>query len=198
MSSYTVKTDSAAANQLHLQIARFFYACNIPFNVAEHKEFKSMISLLRPGYSPPNRKDLSGHLLNTIHDQINEHILDQTRDKDVTLVQDGWSDIHNNPVIATSIHTGSKTYFINAVDTGPNRKTASFCASLFLKAMSEAETKFKCRTVGIVTDNERKMEVMRNKLYEVDNSLITYGCSSHLLNLLGGKKKSKITAVPTV
>ena len=40
-------------------------------------------------------------------------------------------------------------------------------------------------TVGIVTDNERKMEVMRNKLYEVDNSLITYGCSSHLLNLLG-------------
>ena len=29
------------------------------------------------------------------------------------------------------------------------------------------------------------MEAMRNKLYEVDNSLITYGCSSHLLNLLG-------------
>ena len=145
MSSYTVKTDSAAANQLHLQITRFFYACNIPFNVAEHKEFKSMISLLCPGYSPPNRKDLSGHLHNTIHDQINEHILDQTRDKDVTLVQDGWSDIHNDPVIATSIHTGSKTYFINAVDTGPNRKAASFCASLFLKAMSEAETKFKCR-----------------------------------------------------
>ena len=85
-----------------------------------------------------------------------------------------WSDIHNNPVIATSIHTGSKTYFLNAVDTGTNKKTASFYASLFLKAMSEAETKFKCRTVGIVTDNERKMQVMRNKLYEVDNSLITY------------------------
>ena len=28
------------------------------------------------------------------------------------------------------------------------------------------------------------MQVMRNKSYEVDNSLITYGCSSHLLNLL--------------
>ena len=44
MSSFTVKTDSAAAaaNQLHLQIAKFFML-NIPFNVAEHKEFKSMI-----------------------------------------------------------------------------------------------------------------------------------------------------------
>ena len=29
------------------------------------------------------------------------------------------------------------------------------------------------------------MQVMRSKLYEVDNSLITYCCSSHLLNLLG-------------
>ena len=180
-----MKTDSYPAKQLNLQIARFFYACNIPFNVAENKEFKSMIALLRPGYSPPNRKELSGRLLDTIHDQISEYILEQTRGKDVTLIQDGWSDIHNNPVIATSIHTGSKTYFLNAVDTGPNKKTASYCASLFQEAISEAETKFRCRTVGIITDNERIMEAMRNKLYEMDNSLITYGCSSHLLNLLG-------------
>ena len=81
MSSFTMKTDFSAAKQLNLQIARFFYACNIPFNVAENKEFKSMIALLRPGYPPPNRKDLSGPLLDTIHDQISEHILEQTRGK---------------------------------------------------------------------------------------------------------------------
>ena len=155
MTSYSIKADSAAANQLHIQVARFFYACNIPFNAAEHKEFKKMISLLRPGYSPPNRKDLAGHLLNSVYEQVNEHIVEDTRGKDVTLVQDGWSDIDNNPVIATSIHTGSKTNFLNAVDTGSNKKTASFCASLFQKAMSEAETKFQCRTVGVVTYNER-------------------------------------------
>ena len=120
MSSYIIKTDSAAANQLHIQVARFFYACNISLNVAEHKEFKKMISLLRPGYSPPNRKYLAGHLLNSVYEQVNEHIVEDTRGKDVTLVQDGWSDIHNNPVIATSIHTGSKTYFLNAVDTSSN------------------------------------------------------------------------------
>ena len=103
----------------------------------------------------------------------------------MTLIQDGWSDIHNNPVIATAIHTGSKTYFLSAVDTGAHKNTASYCASLFEKPISEVETKFECRTVGIVTDNERKMESMRNKLCQMDNSLVTYGCSSHLLNLLG-------------
>ena len=185
MSSFCLLTDSAAVTQLDLQIARFFYACNIPFNIAQHKEFKAMISLLRPGYSPPNRKILAGNLLNTVHERINEHICEQTRGKEVTLIQDGWSDIHNNPVIATSIHTGSKSYFLNAVDTGANKKTASFCAELFQSAISEAEAKFDCRTIGVVTDNERKMESMSRKLCEVDNSLITYGCSSHLLNLLG-------------
>ena len=30
------------------------------------------------------------------------------------------------------------------------------CAPLFEKAISVAETKFECRTVGIVTDNEKK------------------------------------------
>ena len=69
MSSFCLKTDSAAATQLDLQIARFFYACNILFNIAEHKEFKAMISLLRPGYSPPNRKELAGNLLNTVHSE---------------------------------------------------------------------------------------------------------------------------------
>ena len=185
MSSFCIKTDSAAATQLDLQIAKFLYACNIPFNIVEHKEFKAMISLLRPGYSPPNRKELAGNLLNNVHERINEHICEQTRGKEVTLIQDGWSDIHNNPVIATSIHTGSKTYFLNAVDTGANKKTASFCAELFQKAIAEAENKFECRTVGVVTDNERQMEAMLRKLCEVDNYLITYGCSSHLLNLLG-------------
>ena len=84
MSSFTIRTDSAAASQLDFQIARFFYAGNIPFNVAEHKEFKSLISLLRPGYSPPNRKQLTGQLLDKVHDQINELIVEQTRDKDAT------------------------------------------------------------------------------------------------------------------
>ena len=47
MPSYCVKTDAATSNQLDLQIARLFYACNILFNLAEQKEFNAMTSLLR-------------------------------------------------------------------------------------------------------------------------------------------------------
>ena len=64
-------------------------------------------------------------------------------------------------------------------------KKLHLIANLFQKYRSQAEEELKRHTVGIVTDNEKKMESMRKKLQEYDNTLITYGCSSHLLNLLG-------------
>ena len=157
MSSYSIKTDAATSNQLDLQIARFFMHATCHLMLQNTKNSKQLISLLRLGYSSPNRKYLSGRLLDCVHDHILEHIGRELHNKDFTLVQDGWSDIHNDPVIATSIHTGSKSYFLNAVDTGSNKKTASYCANLFQKSRSQVEDEFNCHTVGIVTDNEKKM-----------------------------------------
>ena len=55
----------------------------------------------------------------------------------------------------------------------------------FKRPSLKLKQNFNVSTVGIVTDNERKMESMRRKLYQMDNSFVTYVCSSHLLNLLG-------------
>ena len=104
--------------------------------------------------------------------------------KDVTLVQDGWSDIHNSPVIAHCVHTGERSYFLNSVDTESNKKTATYCTSLAIGATKEATDKFRCKVVAVVTDNEHKMQSMRSKLKLLDSSLSVYGCASHLLNLL--------------
>ena len=120
--------------------------------------------MLLPGYVAPNRKTLSGHLLDKVFNTINDQVAEQLEGKDVTLVQGRWSDIHNQPVIASCAHTGSKLYFVSAEDTGSNKKTASYCASLAEQAMFDATTKFKCTVRGVVTDNEKKMQVMRREL----------------------------------
>ena len=44
---------------------------------------------------------------------------------------------------------------------------------------------YDCKVTGVVTDNEKKMEVMRQNLREADPDLTAYGCSTHWLNLLG-------------
>ena len=172
MTGFTVVTDNKTKQQLDEQIARFFYACNIPFAVAEHHEFKQMLMLLRPGYKPPNRKAIGGTLLDKVYESVNEVTARNLKDKPVTLIQDGWSDIHNSPVIAHCIHTGSKAYFLSSEETGAHKKTSDYCAELAKKSIAEAEEKYRCQVTAVVTDNEKKMLKMREMLHAEDESLI--------------------------
>ena len=45
-------------------------------------------------------------------------------------MQDGWSSQHNDPILATSIHTGygnNNNYLIAAKDCDDNKKTVVYC-----------------------------------------------------------------------
>ncbi|KYQ49757.1 hypothetical protein ALC60_11159 [Trachymyrmex zeteki] len=168
-------------------MAKFFYACNIPFRVCEHKYFKDFIQHLRPCYDPPNRKQLSGNLLNKIQDEIMDKAQNELKGKIVTLKQDGWSDIHNTPVIANVLSTGESCYFLSAINSGSNIKSADYCLNIAKAAIDEAATKFQCKVQSFVSDNEKKMVLMRKRLSELysDEKFISYGCASHYLNLVG-------------
>jgi len=50
INSYGCQTDARTKIQLDHQIARLFYACNLPFNIASHPEWKKTIEMLCPGY----------------------------------------------------------------------------------------------------------------------------------------------------
>ncbi|KAI6656252.1 hypothetical protein LOD99_11315 [Oopsacas minuta] len=185
MNDFTIKTSSHQKEILDNQIARLFYACNLPFNLTENDVFKKTISMLRPGYTPLTRKSLAGRLLDKTFNEVTTMTASALEGKDVTLVQDGWSALHNSPVIAHCVHSEERSYFLNSVGTGSNKKTAAYCTSLAIEASKEAINKFGCKVVAVVTDNEQKMQSMRSKLKLLDRSLSVYGCASHLLNLLG-------------
>ena len=66
---------------------------------------------LRSGYTPHTRQSIGGNLLDTVHANITARVKTDLEGKTVTLMRDGWSDIDNTPVIASSVHTGEKSYF---------------------------------------------------------------------------------------
>ena len=72
------------------------------------------------------------------------------------------------------------------MNTGSARKDAAYCTRVAKDAIIEIEEEFRCTVAGVVTDNERKMQKMRENLKERDPDLTVYSCSSHQLNLLGG------------
>jgi hypothetical protein len=185
ISQFGITTDKKMQEQLDEQVARFFFSCNIPFSVVEQEEFKRLMTMLRPGYKPPNRKTLGSTLLDKVHGSLSTAAASRLHGKDVTLIQDGWSDVHNSPVIAQCVQNGSEAYFLSSVESGANKKTAEYCSNLAKEALEENKVKFGCQVVAVVTDNEKKMQKMRELLHSEYEDLIVYGCASHWMNLLG-------------
>ena len=109
--------------------------------------------------------------------------------KTVTLDLDGWSNIHNEPVICASIVTEeAKSYLVYTIDTTGNKHDTQYLASIAKKVIIKTQAKFSVRVRSFVTDNAANMKAMRAELAKSEDpmfsSLIAYGCSTHLANLL--------------
>ena len=124
-------------------------------------------------YQPPFRQAVSNKLLDK-YQAIMKQLLNN---KTITMQQDGWSSVQNDPVITTPVVSDRKGYFVDAKDTGTTHKTA--------ESKSHSETTYGCKIRSFVTDNANNMDKMRRELEEEDENLIPYGCLSHVLNLLG-------------
>ena len=72
--------------------------------------WKETVRMLRPGYTPPDRKEIGGKLLGQVHENLTSKMKTELSGKDVVMMKDGWSDIHNTPVIAISLHTDGATF----------------------------------------------------------------------------------------
>ena len=179
---HVYKTPSNTRDSLHIKVAKFFYGCNIPFNVADNKLFIDLVTSLRPGYTPPTARNLSGPLLNKVSGELDAELAQKLDGKTATLVEDDWSNIHNEPVTATSLHIENKSYFVEAVNTGAMTKSGENCKNMTQTTIKHMKEKYNCKVRAVVTDNAKNMETMRNQLHEEDPDLIVYGCSSHWLN----------------
>lgn len=142
---FVQRTSEAEKKLLDLQFARMVYSCNIPFSVAENKHMTKLIAMLRgSSYENPTRHQLSTVLLDAVYTECKTSLLSELNGQIVTLIQDGWSNIHNNPIIASCLHNGKKSFFIRSVDSGSDKKTAEYCAGIAEKEIDYCEEIYKC------------------------------------------------------
>ena len=88
LQTFVVKTHGKLKHDIDLQVAKYFYANNVSFSTAEHLEFVNMITMLKPGYSPPNRKTLAGPLLRETTELLQDEMQKKSCGKDSTLIED--------------------------------------------------------------------------------------------------------------
>ncbi|KAB7504956.1 hypothetical protein Anas_09603 [Armadillidium nasatum] len=190
LSEYTIKTTTAQKEILDQKISKFFYANNVSFLSVESKYFVEMIQALRPGYSPPSRRNLAGPLLDIAHNEVENNLKSQLNEVEgkvcITLCMDGWSSVKNDPIIATSMHTGKQSFLLSTIDSGSDKKNAEYCLKCLKEAVDEVKEKYNSKVFAFCSDNEAKMKLLKEKMKEDDElkTIISYGCSAHYINLL--------------
>lgn len=55
---------------INLELADFFFGCNIPFAVVESTHFRKLFQKIRPSYKIPTRTTLSTTLLDKSYDRL--------------------------------------------------------------------------------------------------------------------------------
>ncbi|XP_067412762.1 heterogeneous nuclear ribonucleoprotein U-like protein 1 isoform X2 [Emydura macquarii macquarii] len=187
MDGFVVRTSKYQQDTIDEKIARFIYATNSPFRIVNNKHFIDMVESLQPGYTPPGRADIGGRLLDTVYEKELEQCARNTEGKFASLSLHGWSNVHNDPVICACVTTEDGVAYISeTIDTSGNAHTTEYLKEVAVKAVINCEQKFNCHVRSFVTDNAADVAKMRRCIEEETEgcSLITYGCSAHLMHLL--------------
>ena len=182
--NFVIRTAASEREAFDLQIAHFIYATNSPFNLVEHIEFKNLIGMLHPGYSPPTRKVIASTLLDTVHEEVYASCKEKIQGKTVSMELDGWSNVHNDPVICCSVTTSEgDTFLTSTIYTEDQRHTADNLEEIAEEAIKGAEESLGCKVTSVVTDNAANMKKMRSQL-GVHRPVITYPCAAHVADRL--------------
>lgn len=181
-----VFTSETYARRISLQIGRYFYATNTPFNHADHAEFRELCNVMRPGYKPPSRRQIGGQILDDTYRSVLEECKQKLEGQVVSMSLDGWSNIHNEPIVCCSIMTQSgDSYLVSTLDTSGHPHTAEYLKEVATDAIQKTEETFGVKIKSFVTDNTGNVLKMRKELIkDVNVDIIHYGCSAHILNLL--------------
>ncbi|XP_060545330.1 uncharacterized protein LOC132711136 [Pantherophis guttatus] len=160
---FVIKISRLEKELIDEKIAQFVYATNSSFHLTENPHFINMVQSLRPGYSPPSRADVAGKLLDKVYDREMEQCATALEGRIVNLSIDGWSNIHNDPIVCACITTEEgKVFLAQTIDTSGNAHTAEYL-QVAVKAIITCEQKFKCLVRSLVTDNAANVSKMRRK-----------------------------------
>lgn len=86
--NYVDVTSNEEVDSLHDDLAKFIFACNVPFNIVETIYFKNFIKRLRSAYAEklPSRKMLSIALLDRVYDKYVNNSKNKLYEDSVTML----------------------------------------------------------------------------------------------------------------
>lgn len=174
--------------RVYPHIAKFFYACGIPFNVANSRHYEVMIESVGqygPGLKPPSYHELRVPLLEKVKKQT-----DQLRTKHesawkkygCTLMSDGWTDRRGRHLINFLANSPDGTFFMGSVDASSESHDHLMLADLLQSKIEEIGKEY---VVQIVTDNganyKKACQLLTTERFP---TMFWTPCAAHCIDLM--------------
>lgn len=134
------------------------YANGLPFTVFESPEMREAFKELHPAYTPPNRKALSGPLLDQVYEKVKVKVDELLSSLQcINIVTDESTDINSTRINNLSIHTPHGAIFWSSDDVGATQNTAENLAQWVKGKMNEISEGNLLRINSLATDTCQTM-----------------------------------------
>jgi len=170
-----------------IEIAKCFYECGVPFNVANSRQFEIAVESIAQygsGFKPPSFHELREPLLAKC---VKETDGDKKRHEDAwtqygcTLMSDGWTDRRGRQLINFLVNSPVGTFFLESVDASNESHDAMMLADLLDQRIEKIG---RDKVVQIVTDNGANYKAAGRYLVERTPTLFWTPCAAHCLDLM--------------
>ncbi|KAJ6516526.1 ribonuclease H-like domain-containing protein [Mycena vitilis] len=182
-----VMWESSKQDEFAADLCKLFISCNMAFRSASNPQLNLFFSKYIPQAKVPDRRVLSGRVLDVLVVQAEMEMKSHVAGKLATGQCDGYKTTAKASVVTTSITVEVKLYMIAAHDISPEKKTADNLLEIVLRDIKYCEDELGVVVIAYCTDNGGDARGMRTKLKRVRPKLTVPPCWGHQVNLVVGE-----------
>ncbi|KAJ7149276.1 ribonuclease H-like domain-containing protein [Mycena crocata] len=156
--------DPVKQEEFAQDLCKVFVACNITWNSASNPQLNLFFSKYIPEAKIPDRRVLSGRVLDSLVVQAETRMKSSVSGKFGTGQCDGWKSNAKASIITTSVTVEGQVYMIAAHDVSPEKKSADNLLELVLQDIQYCEDELGIIMIGYCTDNGGDAKGMRVNL----------------------------------
>ena len=179
--------DITGREEVDAKVARFLYACGVPFNVLRSPYWHSMVKAINKapiGYKSPGYEKARTVLLDKEKAKVKRALTrftDGWADVGVSIVSDGWTNVRNQHLINILGVSSTGAVFLGAHDSSSVMASSQNIADILLKTIDEVGP---TNVIQVITDNATNCKGAGKIIERKYTHIFWSGCLVHTLNLL--------------
>ncbi|KAJ6452036.1 ribonuclease H-like domain-containing protein [Mycena vitilis] len=185
-SGYMPVWSNAQQDEFDSDLCKLFVTCGWAWNAAANPEFVQFFRKYIPQATLPDRRVLSGPVLERETEKVVARARLETNGKLATYSEDGWTNIAKTHVDTSLISVETKPYLLKTHDMTGRPKTGEELYAIVMSDLKYALETYGVDVIAVCTDDGPDGKKMRRLIRERCPWIATFECWGHQSHLITG------------